>query len=173
MVSCFDHDLESLTRRLPELAWKLRQVSRSAFLSGLPRGLFRTIQPDNPAAYLEEIRADLVLLSQHASHERSALLIAARIHAKIDLLVRLCVLHSDLESPVHDFSKNLMSKLVTRRQQVESLENQIASLEMQQSALQKTLALTKDVQKQLAIQAETGQLERLLTQTRDALKSYS
>lgn len=168
-MDSFESDLEQVHNKLHELAWKLRQVPWGTLTSSVPRGLFRMAQAESPTAYLEEIRADLTSLSQQVSHEPSARLIAGRIHAKVDLLVRLCVLHGQADVSTHDFAKNLMTKLVTRRQHVEAIESQIASLELQQSALKNTLATTRHVEQQLAIQSELGHLERQLTQARDML----
>lgn len=168
-----DHEmhihLEQLHSRLPELAWKLRQVPRGAFLSSVPRGLFRTVKPECPTAYLEEIRADLVSLSQQDAYTSSAL-IAARVHAKINLLVRLCVLQGQQDRPANDFVKSLMTKLVTRSQQVQVIEDQITSLQEQQMALRKTLSKTEDVERQLLIQSELGYLARLLTEAKEGLR---
>ena len=120
--------------------------------------------------FIRPIRADLAALNQQLRYERSAQLIANRIHSKINLLVRLCVFHGPAESPASDFAKNMITKLVTRRQQVQDIEDQIILLKDQQRALTKTLSQTQDVERQLLIQAELGNLERLLTYAQEALK---
>lgn len=158
-----------LRSRLPELEWKLSQVPFHVFRTHIAKGLFRTQQPKNPIAFLDEIRMDLMSLNQHILHEQSAHFIADRIRTKIDLLVRLCILYGQTEAPARDFTKNLLTKLVTRRQQVQDIENQIALMQTQQAALMKTLSQAHDVESQLLIQAELGQLERMLVQAREAL----
>jgi hypothetical protein len=166
--------LQELTERLPELEWKVSFLGTRLSTSSLPRGLFHPRFDMTAAACIAEIKADIQQLAGQ-QNKNSAYYLAKRIQQKISVLVTLCRLQAN--KPNADRKLNFgLDKISTRQQWLQTLENDINRLTVQQKALAKTLEQTKacgNNQAVLQLQAELGEVEKRLTLANEALpKAY-
>ncbi len=165
-----DELLAELTTRLPELEWKINSFSPLIRSQSLPRGLFRSGPELTGMSCIEEIKADIHVLSQQKS-KNSAQYVATKIRQKVDVLVTLCQMESrknKKEEKVH-FGIKVLS---TRQQWITTLEQDIKTLESQQQAMIKTLGQMQrasNITAVLSLQAELGEIEKRLTLARETL----
>lgn len=165
-----NESLSVLSSRLPELAWKLGSHYSIFNPKLFPRGLFNYQFEMTPHSCIEEIKADLQVLSEQ-KNERSARYLADRVHQKINVLVQLCRIRSD-KQPSEQSRTFSVQAINTRQQWLQTLQEDIARLHTQQQAL--TVALSNlqrrgDLQAILNMQAEIGKAERSLTLAKDVL----
>ena len=162
-----DESVRVLSARLPELEWKLSVLHSVFNPNRLPRGLFLSQFEFTPQSCIDEIKADLRVLSDH-KNERSAHYLAERISKKINVLVQLCKVPVKKHSPT-TFGVQSIS---TRQQWLQTLEDDISRLSEQQRALTASfsrLQMGVDPQAVLSLQAELGEVERCLTLARETL----
>jgi DNA primase len=162
--------LQELSSRLPELEWKISELSTAISSHRLPHGLFRFKAELTPEGCIEEIKADIDALSKQ-KNERSAYYLAERLKQKVNVLVVLCQIEGRKNKPKQKASFGL-NMLSTRQQWIQSLENDIQTLTMQQQAMLKTLEqnhVCKDKNASLSVHAELGEVERRLTLAREKL----
>jgi len=161
----FIHEsLQELSARLPELEWKLLALNIPLSSKKLPAGLFLEQFEMTAQTCVDEVKADLRALKSQ-KNERSARYLAERIRQKINVLVRLCQLHSSKAPPEvkANFSIQAMS---TRQQWLQTVQQDIAMLAAQERALQSTLIKLQasgDMQALLNLQSDLGEVERRLT----------
>ncbi|MFI4917956.1 MAG: hypothetical protein ACHP65_00205 [Legionellales bacterium] len=162
--------LATLSARLPELEWKVDGLG-SAFLShGIPRGLFRSNFELTGRKCIDEIKADIQVLSKQ-KHEASAFYLAQQIQKKINTLVILYQRHSR-RNKVLERGHFGVKMLSTRQQWLQALESDINLLLMQQQSMMKTLEQMKlgaDAVAILSVQKEVGEIDKRLTLAREAL----
>ena len=166
-MTALDDSVRVLLARLPELAWKLDALHPVFNTKLLPRGLFNYKLEMTPQSCIDEIHADLRVLKDH-KNERSAHYLADRVSRKINVLVQLCKV-SVKKKPVTTFGVQSIS---TRQQWLQSLQEDIVRLGIQQQALTTThnrLQTGHDPQTILSLQAELGEVERCLTLARETL----
>ncbi|WED43173.1 hypothetical protein [Legionella cardiaca] len=156
--------LKELEARLPELEWKMGSLGRTLPIKLLPKGLFRLSAEANPAAFMDDIKADLNALAKHQS-EYSGHYLAQRIHQKINVLVALCCLESP--QPVQK-NKYYLNMITTRQAFVRDLEKEITRLTAQRKAILERLENT-DTQLSLGLKSELGEIEKRLTLAREAI----
>lgn len=162
--------LVELNSRLPELEWKISELSSAISSHNLPRGLFRTGFELTGASCVKEIQADILALS-HQKNERSAHFLADRIKKKINVLVALCHMDNRKKKstePVY-FGVKMLS---TRQQWIHNLESEINTLTLQQQAMTKSLehlSHSDNTGAILSLRAELGEVERRLTLAKETL----
>jgi hypothetical protein len=165
-----NEQLAVLTSRLPELEWKISGLSSLISRKSLPRGLFRSNGELTGTVCVEEIKADIHALSRQ-DNGLSAHYLADRIKQKVNVLVALCQRDSRIKKPEEqvDFGIKMLS---TRQQWIQTLEQDISTLLMQQQAMTKALEqmkLNANTTAILGLQGELGEVERRLTLAREAL----
>lgn len=159
--------LSELNARLPELEWKIRDLSLSH--KNIPHGLFRIKHGLSGNLCVEEIRADILTLSRQ-NNDRGIHYLAQRIQRKIDVLVTLCQIDNRKSKPVEKVSFGLNS-LSTRQQWLKTLEQDIQALTIQKLALTKTLEQKKSTHNAttyLNLSAELGEIDKRLTLAQEA-----
>lgn len=166
-----DDLLAELSGRLPELEWKLSGLTQIISGHTLPRGLFHPAIELTGAACIAEIKADIIALSKQ-QNQRSANFLAERIKQKINVLVAICQIESRKNKPERQavFGINM---LTTRQKWLQTIEQDINTLESQQQALTKALLQMKqsgNSEAILNVQKELGEAERRLTLAREAFK---
>ncbi len=168
-----NHYIEELSAdlitRLPELEWKLSQLSSSLINQALPNNLFRT-QDLTALSCIKELKADLQALRKQ-KHERSATYLAEHLKQKISVLVGLCKMQqkNKSESKITSFSLTMLS---TRQQWLQSLDQEVGILKKQRDALNKRLEQMQSSKEQTALlnlKFELGELEKKLTLAEEAL----
>ncbi|WP_298628110.1 primosomal replication protein PriC [uncultured Legionella sp.] len=162
--------LTELNSRLPELEWKISELSSAISSHNLPRGLFRTGFELTGAGCVKEIKADMLALSQQ-KNERSAHFLASRIKQKINVLVALCQIDNKKSKAAEPASFGV-KMLSTRQQWIQNLETDINTLTQQQQAMVKSLehlSHSNNVDAVLALRAELGEVERRLTLAKETL----
>lgn len=161
--------LAELTERLPELEWKITQLSPIISAHKIPKGLFRPHLELTGAHCIEEIKADIQAL-YFQKNERAAHFLAERIKQKVNVLVALCQIEGRKSKPEAPTSFSIKS-LSTRQQWIQSMEQEIATLEAQQEAMLKSLAQMKQATAEALLQLkhELGEVGRRLTLSKEAL----
>lgn len=162
--------LKVLASRLPELEWKLGALYTVFSPKLFPRGLFNYQFEMTPQSCIDEIKADLQALAQQ-KNERSSHYLADRVHQKINVLVRLCRIREDKPRPEKPITFSVQA-INTRQQWLQTLQDDIETLQRQQQALATTCSNLKkggDPQAILNIQAQLGEIERRLTLAKDVL----
>jgi len=162
--------LAELTARLPELEWKISELSTSFSNKSLPIGLFRSNIEPSAAACVAEIKADIKALSQQ-KNERSAFYLAERIKQKVSVLVVLCQ-RQNRQKKTEDKVYFGVKMLSTRQQWLQDLEAEINTLSRQQQAMTKTLEQKRrnhHLEAVLHLKAELGEVEKRLTLAQEAL----
>ncbi|KTD55382.1 primosomal replication protein [Legionella quateirensis] len=165
-----DELLTELSSRLPELEWKISQLSSVISSHNLPKGLFRSGIELTGAGCVKEIQADIQALSEQ-KNARSAMFLAERIKQKINVLVALCHMNGRKRKPEEQVSFGV-KMLSTRQQWIQSLEHEINTLTQQQKAMTKSLhhlTLGGNTNAILTLQAELGEVERRLTLAKETL----
>lgn len=160
--------LTTLRGRLPELEWQLNKPGLSFSPKFLPAGLFR-VHDEDPSCYVAEIKADIIALSTHPN-PRIVRYLAEKINQKINVLVTVCAAHNRLK-PDQELTGFIVEQLNTRRQWLQSMEEDIERLEEQKNALLNALTekdTPKDCTISLNLQKELGELEKRLTLAREA-----
>ena len=169
-MTTIDASVQELSARLPELAWKLSTLYKEFNPTLLPRGLFQSQFEMTPTSCIDEINADLRLLSHH-KNERSSRYLADRVNQKINVLVRLCRLHKDNKSIKQAPAFGVQS-LSTRQQWLGTLQEEIDGLSSHQQALMiilSRLQTGQDSDAILSAQSDLGDIERRLTMARETL----
>lgn len=162
--------LQELSSRLPELEWKINSLGIGLLANSLPRGLFQSRMDINAADCMAEIKADLQRLAEKRN-ELSAYYLAEQIRQKISVLVTLCHLQANKPKPREKLGFGL-DKISTRQQWIQRLEEERKALILQREALASSLAQLKvrgSAQAILELQAELGDVEKKLTQIKEAL----
>ncbi len=162
--------LQSLSARLPELEWKLKTLNIALHAKNTPPGLFYNRVDMTPQSCIAEIKADLRVLAAQAN-ERSGHYLADRISQKINVLVRLCQMHTDKQPAIREVNFGVQM-ISTRQQWLQTVQDDIAKLVEQQQALASTLAKMQRSDNKyasLSLQAELGEVERRLTLARETL----
>lgn len=162
--------LAELSSRLPELEWKISELSVALSSHNLPKGLFHYGMELTGSGCVEEIKVDIQKLSQQ-NNERSAYFLAERIKQKINVLVALCQIDSKKSKPAGKAHFGL-TMLSTRQQWIQNLETEINTLTLQQRAMTKTLqqmSLGTSTSAILVLRAELGEIERRLTLAKETL----
>jgi len=170
----YKDSLETLSLRMPELAWKLSNLFTTINPNLLPRGLFNNQLEVTPKSCIDEINRDLDSLNKN-KNERSSRYIAEQVVKKINVLVNLCKIKKEKTKTTCSIPFGVES-ISTRQQRILLLEEQIASLSAQLQALKSTLA-NKQVSAVepimiLNLKAEIGEVERLLTLAKDQIAKY-
>jgi len=169
-MNYIDELLTKLSARLPELEWKISELSTPISGHSLPRGLFRSRIEYSGATCIQEIKEDIHALSLQ-KNQRSESFLALRINQKINVLVVLCQIQSRKSTPNKKpgFSLKMLS---TRQQWIQGLESDIELLVIQHGAMAKSLAqmqLGANAAAVLNLQADLGEVERRLTLAKEAL----
>lgn len=170
-MNYIDELLNELSSRLPELEWKISELSTSISSRNLPKGLFRSGFEVTGVGCVKEIQADIQALSQQ-KNERSAHYLAERIKQKINVLVALCHINGRKKKPEKSvyFGVKMLS---TRQQWIHNLESEINTLILQQEAMFKSLhhmtSSGGNTAAILSLQAELGEVEKRLTLARETL----
>ena len=162
--------LPELIGRLPELEWKVTGLNPIVFKHNVPKKLFRSSQELTGAICINEIKADLHLLSKQ-ENQPAALYLAEQVKHKINVLVGLCQISNRNKKPVEPPQFNI-KMLTTRQQWLQSIEDDIHALTNQQQALSKALMQMRqgiDPSAALNLKAELGEVERRLTLAQEAL----
>lgn len=160
-----------LAQRLPELLWQLKRLYPDLTATVLPPGLFRQTFYQTPDLCIDEIKQDIAILKQQSNH-RSHQFLADKISRKINVLVRLChwkEKHPSKKATVSQGVRGMMS----RQQWLQTLENDIHSLEEQCHALELRLTYVQQAgepQAILALQGELGEARRELTVAKELWK---
>lgn len=168
MIS-INESVQALSARLPELAWKLDAMYSEINPKLLPRGLFNQQFEMTPQSCIQEIKDDLRILKAH-KNERSLHYLALRVNQKINVLVRLCQMRTD-KKPKAPSGFGVQS-ITTRQQWLETLQQDIEKLSMQQQALSariQQLQKKHTTQDLMQIKADIGEIERRLTLARETL----
>lgn len=169
-MNSLDDLLTELNSRLPELEWKIKSLGTNISIHHLPRGLFKTRSEFCGQQYIDEIKADLKVLSQQ-NNKRCAHYVAEQIKSKVNVLVTLCQL--DQKKPKsHGKEYFGLGMLSTRQQWMQSLEHEIATLVLQQKGMISTLEQMnkiKNTEAILALNSELGALEKRLTLAKETL----
>lgn len=161
--------LTELSSRLPELEWKVGSLSKAISPYNLPKGLFRSKMELTGAGCVAEIKTDIKALANE-KNERSAHFLAERIKQKINVIVALCQMDAKRKKPLAKEHFGL-SMLSTRQQWIQSMEQDISTLDQQQQAMSKAMQQMKhngNTSAVLTLQAELGEVERRLTLAREA-----
>lgn len=169
-MTSINESVQALSARLPELAWKLDALHPFINPKLLPRGLFNQQFEMTSQSCIQEIKEDLKVLNTH-KNERSMHYLAQRVNQKINVLVRLCQISADkrMSKPVSVFG---VQSITTRQQWLETLQQDIDKLNLQQQALSARLQQPQEKQSPQALiqmQAEIGEIERRLTLARETL----
>ena len=156
--------IEQLKSRIPELEWKISQLSANKSLWRLPRGVFRLKAGSPYLDYVLEIKKDLLQLE---SQQNSACQhhLAKQIENKISLLVRISLLQGT-KNKTSTNAKGVIQRLSTRQQWLQDLNLQITKTTQQIAALKNQLsnrAIQKDTQAQLQLEHDIGQACEQLT----------
>jgi hypothetical protein len=164
--------LEELAERLPELEWKMNSLGALFSAYALPKGLFRPSMDGSATACIAEIKADIQQLTVQ-KNESSAYYLAARIQKKISVLVALC--HLQANKPKVERKINFgLNKISTRQQWLQTLENEINLLTLQQEAQIKAIQQMQtrgDTQALLQLQVDLGDVEKRLTLAKETFSS--
>lgn len=161
--------LADLSSRLPELEWKVGNLS-SFSAQVLPPGLFRSCFGLTAKDCVNEIKSDIHALSQQ-KHAGCASYIAQRIQQKINVLVSVCQIQTRKGKPEETIHFGL-GMLSTRQQWIHDLEQDIQALILQQQAMVRTLEQMKSLSNVagiLSMQTELGALNKRLTLARERL----
>jgi hypothetical protein len=171
MLSEASQIITELTSRLPELEWKISSLNSSFLNQHVPPGLFGPSKEITGNICIEQIQADIQLLSQQ-NNERSALYLAQKIQHKVNVLVALC--RPNPKNKSHEKVYFGVNRLATRQQWIGCLEAEVQSLESQRQALTRTLdqmtnrhEISESI---LQLKADLGEVERHLTLAQEALK---
>ncbi|HAT6978214.1 TPA: hypothetical protein F8R96_03060 [Legionella pneumophila] len=170
MMGYIDELLAELSARLPELEWKINGLSSSISIHNLPKGIFSSVIEFNGPACIKEIRDDIHAL-QRQKDESIACFLAERIQKKINVLVILCQMDKKNNKPETKVSFDLKT-LSTRQQWIETMEQNICTLEEQHQAMRKTLEQMKSCSNPatiLHLQTELGNVEKRLTLAKETL----
>lgn len=156
--------VSALAARLPELEWTLSKSSILLNPHALPRGLFRDQLEMTPQTCVDEIKADLHLLSQQGSGQR-AFYLARRLMQKINVLVQLCQSQAKqaVLTPLPVFSLDTIS---TRQQWLKTIKDDMDKLRLQREAIKALFEKSKskgELERRLKLEAELGEIERRLT----------
>jgi hypothetical protein len=165
-----NESVQVLASRLPELAWRLGALYSVFSPKLFPAGLFNYQFEMTPQSCIDEIKADLRVLAQQ-NNERSSRYLADRVNQKITVLVQLCRIREDKPRPEKSLTFSVQA-INTRQQWLQTLQDNITTLETQQQALTVTsrnLQKGGDPQAILSIQAQLGEVERCLTLAKDVL----
>lgn len=169
-MTTINETVRLLSARLPELAWKLGALDSTLNPKLLPRGLFNYQFEMTPQSCIDEINENLQAV-KNQTNERSAHYLAERIHQKINVLVRLCHLRGEKKSQAGSMPFGVQA-INTRQQWLQTLQDDIASLNAQQQALQHAFLRLQglgDSTSILSLQAELGEIERRLTLANETL----
>lgn len=162
--------LAGLSARLPELEWKISELTVPITSHNLPKGLFHPTHELTASTCIAEIKADIHHLS-HQENKRGAEYIATRIKQKINVLVALCQIDRRRKKPEQKtvFTLDMLS---TRQQWISTLEKNINTLTLQYQALTRTVQHMKTdtaAEVILCLKSELGEVERRLTLAQEAL----
>ncbi len=155
--------LADLSSRLPELEWKISNLSAFS-VQALPPGLFRTRLGLTAKDCISEIKSDIHALSQQKNAVRASF-IAQRIQQKINVLVSVCQIQARRGKPEETIPFSL-DKLSTRQQWIQDLEQEIHTLTLQLQAMEKSLKQMKSTSQAeaiLLVQTELGEINKRLT----------
>ena len=164
------NSVQQLSDRLPELEWKLSLLGGVLNPSLLPRGLFHSRFEWTTQSCIDEIKADLRTMKEHA-HDRTAEYLALRVGQKINVLVRICQQQLDKKTPQRQVYFGVQA-ISTRQQWLKSLQNDIDALSNQQQALAGSVSISKsknNVQATLSLEKELGEADRRLTLAKETL----
>ena len=159
-----------LSARLPELSWKLGALDSTLNHKLLPRGLFNYQFEMTPQTCIDEIKANLQAI-KNQTNERVAYYLADRVHQKINVLVRLCQIRGKKKPQAAVMSFGVQT-ITTRQQWLQTLEDDIETLNLQHAALTETLLQRQGMSNLtsiLSLQAELGEIERRLTLMNETL----
>lgn len=162
--------LIDLTERLPELEWKISQLTTTISSNRLPRGLFKPELELTGSKCVAQIKADIQALSCQKS-EHSANFLAEKIKQKINVLVALCQIESR-KNKIGEKTYFGVESLSTRQQWIQSMEQDINILKAQQEAMLRSLDQMHNkapAQALLSLKNELGEVERRLTLSSEAL----
>ena len=159
--------LSELLARLPELQWKLSQLTTS-----LPKGTFRCQKEGHRQDFVNEIQSDLQVLSSNLDGLTGAF-IAGQIQKKIDILVATCRLSVKPAKTVNALESSILSQIATRNQRLQHLEKELSVLNLQLKALESRLSATINPLMLLNLQGEKGAIERQLTLIQEAYQKVS
>lgn len=163
--------VSALESRLPELEWKLNEVKHLLSKQHLPKSLFRLREDISGTRLVAELREDLCLLAQKSNSWRS-LYLAEQVQRKINILVG-CYQHFIRQPIAENNTPFGLEKLSTRQQRILELEKEIAILETQQQAMERTLKQMhvgiNQAAAHLQLQADIGKISKRITLAREYL----
>ena len=161
--------VEQLANRLPELQWRLRDLSMTVNEKTLSPGLFQKRTEMTAQTCFAEIQQDLQRL--HTLDDLvSAHYLARRIDQKIQALVSLCRLYP--QKPQQKSTSSFgVEMIATRQQWLTHIGDEVKELEAQRKALLKQLkyAQEQNLQSVLTLKAQLGNLEQQLTTAQEML----
>ena len=169
-MNSIDEYTDVLSKRLPELLWTLSKRYTVIHPSLLPKGLFQCSFERTPAACIDEITNDVLLLKKN-KNESCAGFLALRLQKKINVLVRLCRQQAGPAS-IQQSNAFSVQSISTRQQWLQSLKEEISTLSLQKEALSATFARLQGQQDPvfiLNLQQEIGESERRLTVAKETL----
>lgn len=158
-----NNHLTNLLARMPELEWQLNKQICSFSSKILPPGLFRQAHDAPAANYVQEIRADIAIMSDFQTNQRVAHYLALKIDQKINVLVAICSRYNR-QNGTPASATHMIDRMTTRQQRLQSLESFIQELTAQRNAL--VLALEQTNRKDevlLNLAQELGEVEKRLT----------
>lgn len=162
--------ITDLMARLPELEWKITNLSPALFHRSLPKKVFKAQEP-TAIACINELKADLQVLRQ-VKHERSAEYLAEQLKQKVSILVAISRLEHKNKEKIQPASFS-MEKISTRQQWLQALEQEVEVLRKQKQALSTRLSQINpqksDPALLLNLKHELGLLEKKLTLAEEAL----
>ena len=170
-MTSISESVKILSDRLPELVWKLGTLQGTLNPKLLGRGLFKERLEMTPQSCIDEINANLKVLKTR-KEDQSARYLADRVSQQINVLVRLCQLQTDKQSTQKTVSFGVQS-ISTRQQWLSGLQENIEQLTAQKHALVSALNLRKtdkNPQVVLQLQAEVGEVDRILTLAKETLE---
>ena len=171
-LEVFVTSANSLATRLPELEWKLSKLAGAWNKNKLPPGLFRSALHMTPGVCINEIKENLVRLSQQ-DNPRTTYLLANKIHQQINVLVRICTMHYSRPSNQHVPTKVSVDSISTRQKWLNGLREEVNQLTVQYAAVEQTLLqYQKNVQFSdlvLQLSNELGEIQRRLTLSQERL----
>lgn len=168
----YDRLLKEMIQRLPELEWKMSQLSRSLSQAILPKHLFPSYINPQPQKLVDDIKTEIERL-KNVKRSLSAHYLAEKISQKIQVLVTYCNDNHTGASVRAPSSKSLLDELCTRNQFVEKTEEKIQRLQSQDLALKTRLAECKCTQESLKLTKELGELNKQLTLAKESLATLS